>query len=99
MWCRCGFNRDPQPADAAAVTSILAAFEKEYNLSADSHVLDEQNIHRLCATAEATSVMACSVLGSFLSQEVIKAVSMTGMPAYNVFVFSGDDFVAKAVPI
>ena len=32
-------------------------------------------------------------------QEVIKSVSMTGTPANNVFVFSGDDFVAKAIPI
>lgn len=79
------------------MVSILRAFEREYGITAPT--LDESAVHRLCATAEATSVMACSVLGSFLSQEVIKAVSLTGMPAYNVFVFSGDDFVAKAVPI
>jgi hypothetical protein len=36
------------------------------------------------------------ILGGFLSQEVVKAVSRIGVPMLNVFVFSVNDFVGKA---
>jgi hypothetical protein len=62
-------------------------------------VLDESQLQRLCQVAGTASVLACSVLGSYLSQEVVKAVSHTGEPAFNVFVFSGEDLEAKAFPV
>jgi len=65
----------------------------------NSKLVSAGDIQRLCVIAELTSVMTCSIMGSFLSQEVIKAVSKTGTPAFNVVVFSGEDFVCKAVPI
>jgi hypothetical protein len=34
-----------------------------------------------------------------VSQEVIKGISRAGIPAFNVFVFDSNDFVAKAFPI
>jgi hypothetical protein len=43
--------------------------------------------------------MICSILGSFLAQEVVKAVSLTGVPGFNITVFSGDDTIVKAFPI
>lgn len=36
------------------------------------------------------------VIGGFLSQEVVKAVSKIGEPMRNVFVFSATDFVGKS---
>lgn len=38
----------------------------------------------------------CSIVGGFLSQEVVKAVSAVGVPMMNVFVFSLADGVGKA---
>jgi hypothetical protein len=101
-------NREPTVEDESAVRAILTRFQSEYGLipapisSEDKvtpNILSDVEIRRLCAMATCTSVLACSVLGSFLSQEVIKAVSMTGAPGYNVFVFTGEDLVTKAIPI
>jgi hypothetical protein len=95
-------------ADEGKVRDILTRFQSEYGLTlapsssgdgSSVNVLSNEEIRRLCAMATCTSVLACSVLGSFLSQEVIKAVSMTGAPGYNVFVFTGEDLVTKAIPI
>jgi ubiquitin-like 1-activating enzyme E1 A len=44
-------------------------------------------------------VLPCSVLGSFLSQEIIKAVSWTGEPALNTFIYNGSQCEAKCIPI
>ncbi len=90
-------KRDPSSSDRESVLAILLRFQTEYQLS--GNVLSDEEIAQMCQVACSTSVMACSVLGSFLSQEVIKAVSCTGAPGYNVFVFTGHDFVAKAIPI
>lgn len=60
----------------------------------------EDDLQKLCQQATSgVQVMVCSVLGSFLSQEVIKAVSHTGKPAFNVFLFSSKTFAAKTIPI
>lgn len=59
--------------------------------------LDE--LKQLCNTCGSVSILACSILGSFLSQEIVKAVSSTGIPAYNVFIFDSHGFVAKAFPV
>lgn len=45
------------------------------------------------------NITSCSILGSFLSQEIVKAVSRVGTPGCNVFVFHGADMIVKAVPI
>ena len=58
-----------------------------------------ETMHRLALVARSTSVAACSVLGSFLAQEVLKAVSLSGDPAFNVVVFSEAEFVVKAFPV
>jgi hypothetical protein len=43
-------------------------------------------------------VVVHSVVGSFLSQEVIKVLSLVGEPMFNIFVFSGATFEGKAFP-
>lgn len=57
------------------------------------------DIISLCNTSSSVSIITCSVVGSFLSQEIIKGISCTGQPAFNVFVFSSEDLIAKAIPI
>jgi hypothetical protein len=37
-----------------------------------------------------------SILGGFLSQEIVKAVSGVGVPMKNIFVFSLHDGIGKA---
>lgn len=54
---------------------------------------------RLADLASTVNVMVCSVAGSYLSQEVIKAVSKSGSPAFNIFVFSSSIFTALAFPV
>lgn len=88
--------------DAAALSSLLRDMLEANGLppaDGTDSVLSDRDVQQLAALRGAVSVLACSVLGSFLSQEVIKAVSRTGQPAFNVFLFSGHDFSAKAVPI
>eukprot|EP01034_Spumella_vulgaris_P024037 gene24037-30333_t len=100
-------HRNPTRADEGIVRNILLNFQREsgQTLTVDTATGEEQNvlsdteIRRLCDMSSCTSMMACSVLGSYLSQEVIKGVSATGAPGYNVFVFTGDDLVVKAIPI
>lgn len=43
-------------------------------------------------------VVVHSIIGSFLSQEVIKVISLVGEPMFNIFVFSGATFEGKAFP-
>jgi hypothetical protein len=61
--------------------------------------LSDAELASLANVAGSASVLTCSVLGSYLSQEVVKAVSLTGQPALNVFVFTPEDLEAKALPI
>lgn len=66
---------------------------------AEPAVLSATDLHSLSRVAGTASVLAASVLGSYLSQEIVKAVSLTGEPALNVFVFSASDYEAKAFPV
>jgi hypothetical protein len=92
-------GREPSSGDAAALQLLLSDAQQHNGLPAEPPVLDESQLQRLCQVAGTASVLACSVLGSYLSQEVVKAVSHTGEPAFNVFVFSGEDLEAKAFPV
>ena len=78
---------------------LLASLQCNNGLPAEPAVLSDAQVERLCTLAGTASVMTASVLGSYLSQEVVKAVSHTGEPAFNVFVFSAEDFEAKAFPV
>ena len=73
--------------------------QRTQGLPTEPATLSTAELASLCAVSSAASVLACSVLGSYLSQEVVKAVAHSGEPAFNVFVFSAVDFEAKAVPI
>jgi hypothetical protein len=92
-------GKNPANDDAAAMKELLASAQSSNGLPAEPAVLSDAQLERLCSLAGTASVMAASVLGSYLSQEVVKAVSHTGEPAFNVFVFSAEDFEAKAFPV
>ena len=66
----------------------------------DMHsILSTKDLKSLCRLNNTILITTASILGSFLSQEVIKGISRCGIPGYNVFVYSNDDFICKAVPI
>ncbi len=64
-----------------------------------SGFLNEADLLNICENATFSAVTTASILGSILSQEIIKGVSAVGQPGFNVFVFGGDELVAKAIPI
>ena len=84
-------------SDLVHTDTVATAFFTSHGL--DTNYLTSEDIHRLLLVSSSVLVTTCSILGSFLTQEVIKAVSRAGVPGYNVFVFSSDDYVCKAFPI
>lgn len=90
----------PYSADVASGTISSSSSSSNDSTAASSGlILSTAEIQQLCVVASSAPVMLCSVLGSFLAQEVVKSVSHSGEPAFNVFVFSGTDFIAKAFPV
>lgn len=85
--------------------NIASDFLKEYNLlelpsMPESSVNNwEEEWRRYCHNHEVGTVFACSILGSILSQEIVKAISRTGRPGDNVFVFTGQTMTARAFPV
>lgn len=74
------------------------------NLLNDNNIQDENfifslNLQKLCNNCYGSPIMICSVLGSFLGQQVIKAVSLSGDPGNQIHVFSGDDYICKSIPL
>lgn len=61
--------------------------------------LKESDSLSICEHSSFATITTSSILGSILSQEIIKGISSVGQPGYNVFVFSAHDLVAKAIPI
>ena len=39
-----------------------------------------------------------SIIGGYLSQEVLKCLSHVGEPMFNIFEFTGQDNVARVIP-
>lgn len=97
--CRNKHGRAPSSGDAEALRQLLLDAQARNGLPAEAPVLSDAQLQRLSLLADTASVLSCSVLGSYLSQEVVKAVSHCGEPAFNVFVFSGEDMEAKAFPV
>jgi hypothetical protein len=49
--------------------------------------LSEQDLDDLLAQRNAPTATVCSIMGSFLAQEIVKGVSSVGEPGYNTHVF------------
>jgi len=96
---RATYGREPSPADLPVLEETLRSLQQANNYPAEPAVLSAADLDSLSRVAGTASVLAASVLGSYLSQEIVKAVSLTGEPALNVFVFSASDYEAKAFPV
>ena len=73
---------------------VLAQNNLEISSTFPPGELDE-----FCRTALSVPVVTCSTMGSFLAQEVIKGVSLSGKPGFNVWVFNCKDYQVRAMPI
>ena len=90
------YGKLPMPDDYDKVNAMAITMLKENNIE-DEKFLTSLNLKELCNTSIGAPVMLCSVLGSFLGQQVIKAVSLSGHPGNQIFVFSCHDYVTKAI--
>lgn len=64
----------------------------------DEAFLAKLELDRLPSICCAVNALSCSILGSYLAQEVIKAVSLSGAPGFNVFEFCGERCLVRAFP-
>ena len=86
----------PQSRDAFRSWAERIAKQNAIELAT---TLSDADIEELCRTAGCTPIVTCSTLGSFLAQETIKGVSLSGHPAFNVWVFSCHDYQVRAFPV
>jgi hypothetical protein len=84
------------PEDTNKLDQI--AMEKLRANNVDETFLAKLELSRFPSICSSINAMTCSVLGSYLAQEVIKGVSMSGVPGFNVFEFSGNDCSVRAFP-
>ena len=79
----------------------FTAFCKEQLLANDleASVIEELNLTQLLSCPSAAMITVCSVIGSFLSQAVVTAISMKGDPMESILVFSGDNYVARSISL
>ncbi len=68
-----------------------------FNQNNIANFIDESSLATLCTVnnTASSSIMMLSIIGGFLSQEVLKAVSKAGDPMHNLFVFSSDDLIGR----
>eukprot|EP01039_Chlorochromonas_danica_P006349 gene6349-7001_t len=85
--------------DAPALLALLKEEAQQQGLSQEEVEQIVGPALHLLHRAQAQSLVACSVLGSFLSQEVIKAVTHVGQPAGSILVFSAEEVVVRALPL
>ena len=85
--------------DGALLAALAADMLAANGLADDAAFATSLALADLPRVAAADTIMVCSVLGSFLAQEVIKAVSLSGEPGFNVFVCSGFDCSVVVTPI
>lgn len=61
--------------------------------------LTREDLEQLCALSNSITILPCSVLGSFLAQEVVKGISSSGRPLSNVFIFESESLEVRSYPI
>ena len=65
----------------------------------DDRAISRSDVEDWCRTSQLTSVIPCSILGSFLAQDIVKAVTKSGKPDSSVFLFIGKTMEVKALPM
>jgi len=93
--------------DDIAALQVLAGKKLQENGIDSSHLsyseelvnnLTKLDLERLCKASNEVSILACSVLGSFLAQEVVKCVSRLGKPQSCIFLFDSIKLEVKGFP-
>jgi ubiquitin-like 1-activating enzyme E1 A len=90
-------GRYPLHNDFGEMSSFTSKFLASNNI--DSEFLGPDDILSVCTSSRTPLGIVGTVVGGFLAQEIIKAVSRVGDPLLNVFVFSADSNIAKAFPV
>ena len=91
-------NRYPSQVDEDRMIINKIAVKMLKDNLVDNSFLCKLDLDRFPSICNATNVITCSTLGSFLAQEVIKAVSLSGEPGFNIFEFNGYDCSVRAFP-
>jgi hypothetical protein len=95
---RAQLGRPVEPSDAQLLQDLYEAQCRMQGLDAGQALLSAEELHETARLAQTSNVMACSVLGSVLAQECIKAVTHVGAPCSSVTVFSARDLTVKSLP-
>lgn len=88
------YNRSPCPSDIEIIQNITTTLLQQNNLSVDFITLEDIQ-ENICLSTWSQMMVLVSILGGFLSQEIVKAVSGVGVPMMNIFIFSLRDGVGK----
>ena len=88
----------PAPQNCESFKTWAAEALAQNNLDISS-TFPPGELDEFCRTASSVPVVTCSTMGSFLAQEVIKGVSLSGKPGFNVWVFNCKDYQVRAMPI
>ena len=91
-------KRSPSQSAADLKTINEMAVKKLASNKVDEAFLAKLELDRFPSICTSVNSMACSILGSYLAQEVIKGVSLSGAPGFNVFELNGDDCSVRAFP-
>lgn len=86
------YGRLPCISDQSDVVSMVRKMIADNGVEFSEEILASS----FCLDNWGQCLPVCSVLGGFLSQEVVKAISKIGEPMKNVFVYSSEDFVGRA---
>jgi hypothetical protein len=91
-------KRLPAQCEADLKTLNEIALKRIVLNKVDESFLAKLELGRFPSICCSVNSMACSILGSYLAQEVIKGVSLSGAPGFNVFELNGDDCSVRAFP-
>ena len=110
---RAKFGRNPTSNDLEEVKQLYNTLLAENNLTdptlhtqaafREGLLTTDTDFLTICQSIHPTIsyglITTVSVLGSVLTQEIIKGISLTGIPGFNVFLFDGATYSVKAIPV
>jgi len=92
------YGKLPEQNDIDSINNIAIKLFNDNNIQDENFILS-LNLQKLCYNSYGAPIMICSILGSFLGQQVIKAVSLSGFPGDQIHVFSGNDYICKSIKL
>jgi hypothetical protein len=91
---RAAHHRYPAPTDFEELCALSQNLLASNNL--EPSFLSQDDIGTICRQSWGMLAPVCSVIGGFLSQEIVKSVSKIGIPMTNVLVFNAKDNIARS---